>query len=341
MISRLGPGASAQVGCLHPRTVDEPMDQQYCILDDGSILTVHGYTHPPGLVVGELSYLPDASGPHLLLGMNYRKAYQRHGRGLPELKRPRVRAHTGMFFDCAHPFLAKSIVPIGRIDAVYTHTSVNDVGAVKLDRARAMARRFLGRLADHFDIGLTGSHALSTANDLPVELHDLDVVLRGTTHDAADAVAVLQERSERQEVERLWEHGKGWRIRLRTPTGIFCPFFVYREALESPLAALRSISDVAQSVTVKAVVVDNMHGGFLPTWVRCEVVESTNPVVQLGSQLPVLISHMRSRGDFAKGDTAMFHGAVIDIDTGTTRVRALSVIDGNESRLLTPTWSLR
>ncbi|GCB49040.1 hypothetical protein [Streptomyces sp. NL15-2K] len=321
-------------------------DQDYVLLKDGQILAVHGHSHPPGHLVGELAFVPSAVGDYTFFNSRYRKAYVMRGRGISEREREHVRFETGTCFDHAHPFSAKSLVPLAQVEL---HLS-----AAVDPRAEAAPGSFLQRYADaqlnelhrvlgdtmpDAPLGLTGSARLLLQDHSVRTMHDFDVLFTGGPDRVREIARRLAAHGEAHKEARLHEHGKGWRIRLRMRAGILCPFFRYADPADAPLAGLTGARTLLRDVTVSGRVIEDAHGAYLPTFlvIAPDRVSTALPG-ELAHRLPVLVSHMRDRGDFFVGDRGTFTGELCHLRTRRGDFIALSVVDGSDSRLDTPIW---
>jgi predicted nucleotidyltransferase len=318
-------------------------DQDYVMIDDGSILAVQGDLHPTDFIVGELAFVPDAGGSRPLRGARFSKAYAPHGRGLPEAARPRLRAPGDSVVHRADIYKHKSIV---RRSQVIEHipslpwpdrATVAPAAGEYMAAVRTVVEEWFAGDLTGIAWGLTGAVRLSTEEE--AVLHDLDVVFRADPGDIRRLVGSISRVAERDPSRRVREHGKEWRIRLRTPAGMLCAFFGYRDPRDTPLATLEAMETVADEVTVSGRIIDDLHNAVLPTLVIIEPEESDIPISgAAGRALPVIISHMRGRGEFFLGDRATFTGALVDVSDGTGTYRALSVVDGTSANLTTPPW---
>jgi hypothetical protein len=213
--------------------------------------------------------------------------------------------------------------------------SLDEYLRVNLAEARRILRHQLGGA----QIGLTGSLKLRARGRRLQEFHDIDLVF---TADLMTNLAIIGELSRITRSEksaRVYEHGKGWQIRVRSTTGLLCAFFAYQDPRDSPLHGLREIRTIRDELVIRGTVTDHVHNGYLPTILT---VNPRNAVKYLPiserSDLTVIISHLRGRGDFFEGDEGLFRGALVEIETGKSSFLALSVIDGDDSRILTPPW---
>jgi predicted nucleotidyltransferase len=321
-------------------------DQDYFLLRDGRIVAAHGWVHPPGFVVGELVFVPDDSGAYIFFGQRYRKAYVKNGRGLPESSRHRIRSKTGSFYDNAHLFSTKSIVRFDhvrrRIGTVWTPLGrpYPDEMVTYVQHNLAAAHDLLGPCLRNVRIGLTGSLSLGRQEGAFDAAHDVDIMFDGGLAQVASIATRLKELVAERKGLRVHEHGKGWRIRVTTSVGLLCSFFSYENVEESPMYGLQASNTIKDDVIVRGRVVDDTHNSYLPTLLTVEPMGSSHDLPIVATQeLVVVISHLRSRGDFFVGDIGEFRGSLIDIETNARSYIALSVVDGNSSVLLTPPWS--
>ncbi|MER6638679.1 hypothetical protein ACFV6B_21320 [Streptomyces microflavus] len=323
-------------------------DQDYVLLKDGRILAVHGHCHPPGHLVGELAFVPSTAGGYVLFGSRYRKAYVTDGRGMSERERELVRFPTGTCFDHAHPFSAKSIVPLSQIDLHLSAAVDPRTDTVPGSFLRRYAESHLAELARVLGdalpvgpLGLTGSARLLLGDPSVLSMHDYDVVFDVGPEAAVRITRRLVAHGRAHPEARLREHGKDWRIRLRTGAGILCPFFRYEDPADAPLTGLTAARTLLRNVTVSGRVVQDSHGAYLPTFlvIRPEQVSAALPG-EVSRRLPILVSHMRDRGDFHRGERGTFTGDLCHLSTGAGHLIALSVVDGADSRLDDPPWRL-
>ena len=326
-------------------------DQDYLVLDDGRIATVHGWHHPPDHVVAELTFAPDPAGSFELSTGRYSKAYLSDGRAVPDLQRPRIR-------DLDEPRLfgygqVKSIISTSRI------VNVLRCGDWPLERAishRSNHRRYieatwqsvlrlLGPEIEAVSACLTGSLMLQLAMPARVppnpsldqrDPHDLDVVFTGSVNAINRLARRMMDVAKSEPDRRVYEHGKGWTIRLQTDRGMLCSFFRYAVTDEIP----RQIAHarlVEAGFAAELEVTDIDHGLFTPSLLR---TVSRAPDLVGGRPLVVLISHLRSRGDFSEGSRGWFRGDLLDAATGehASGDLVLSVFDGDSSIPLDPPW---
>lgn len=321
-------------------------DQDYVLLKDGRILAVHGHCHPPEHLIGELAFVPYTAGDYEFFGARYRKAYVAGGRGMSEREREHIRSPTGTCFDHAHPFSAKSLVPRSQVElhlsaAVDPRTeTVSGSFLHKYAEAHiAELARILGNAMPMNALGLTGSARLLLKDCSVQSMHDYDVLFVGGPEPVGLVARRLSAYGQTHERARLHEHGKGWRIRLRTDAGVLCPFFRYPSPADAPLTGLTAAQTLLQAVTVSGCVVEDAHGAYLPTLLTIAPDRASVSLPgEFTRRLQVLISHMRDRGDFFIGDRGTFTGDLCHLSTAHGDLVVLSVVDGSDSSLDTPPW---
>ncbi|MGW2308711.1 hypothetical protein [Actinomadura luteofluorescens] len=322
-------------------------DQDYVLLKDGRLLTVHGDCHPPGHLVGEISFVPCVNGDYTFFRTGYRKAYVTGGRGMAERDRERARWETGTCFDHAHPFSTKSLVPLTEVErhlsAAVDPRSETVPGSFLHRYTEAHMRELRHLLGDALldaPLGLTGSARLLLQECSVRSLHDFDILFIGGPETVRTIARRLAAYGKARPEARLREHGKGWRIRLRTGAGILCPFFRYPEPSDSPLAGLTSVQTMIRDVTVRGRVIDDLHGAYLPTLIKVSPEWASEPLpVEASQHLLVLISHMRHRGDFLPGDRGTFTGELCHLSAHGGDLVTLSVVDGSDSRMDSSLWA--
>lgn len=319
-------------------------DQDYIVIADETILTVHGDVHPSDFFVGEITFVPDRSeGDRILLGRRYRKAHEVGGVTIREAFRPKLRDHGSTPFHSGHLFSAKSIVSCSRIvthiDSTSPRASV-DLGEAADRYVQATMAEVWRRFGDELEgisIGRTGSARLTS--DAGARLHDLDVVFRGSVSAIQNLVAAMASAARRDPAIRLVEHGKSWQIRLATPGGVLCSFFSYADPSQSPLYGLTKMETIIPDVVLEALVVEDAQNSFHPTFLRVKPRSwSTDVPSAARRDLLVMINHLRGRGDFFAGDIGVFRGALVDVSSGVGDFVALSVVDGHSCISVTPPW---
>lgn len=249
LVTSTSPAAEGMVGC--------PVDQDHLLLDDDTIVAVHGWHHPPGFVVGEVTYLPDDAGRQRLLGRNYRKAYVRDGLGLPEERRYRIRDATGSFFDDAQMFRAKSIIGVHRIKrylpcAEGIGQKTGQVAALEAVASTwRSARALLGGTVDNVGVAVTGSLNLVPEAEYGQRPNDVDLVFTGSTADISELVGAMSAATRTNSETRVYEYGKGWQIRIRADGWLLCSFFRYADRREVALRGLRNVRTRCDDVHVR------------------------------------------------------------------------------------------
>jgi hypothetical protein len=199
-------------------------------------------------------------------------------------------------------------------------------------------KRLLGTDLDEVDLGLTGTLRLSLEGNARNRIHDLDLVFTADLVGNLQIVHHLQNLAREQPSRRMFENGKGWQIRLTTKHGILCSFFRYREPSVAALAGLKNVHTLVPELSVTGQVLDDVHGGYLPTVLTIEVARERVHAAMGNSRLLVILNHIRARGDFSVGSIGYFRGALVEIETGTRSMTGLSVVDADNCRLLTPPW---
>jgi hypothetical protein len=197
----------------------------------------------------------------------------------------------------------------------------------------------LGAPVEAVEIGLTGSLALGLSEPSAPKVHDIDFVFTADLQSNANLVRHLSQMVNTNPNLRLREHGKGWQVRWRGRTALCCAFFMYQDPSAAPLADVLAMRTLIDNVTIVGRVIDDMHSAYVPSIVTIAPQDGVHELPQdAQSHLCVVMSHLRSRGDFARGALGAFTGSLVEIEARGATFLALSVVDGNSSRLLTPPW---
>lgn len=344
-----GPSALTDTSSRSGALSADVQDQDYVILKDGTIATVHGWYHPAGHVVAELAFVRDARGSLELSAGRYRKAYLRDGLAVPDIERLRIR-------DVEDPHLfgytqVKSVLATDRIERVVRcadwpvdESAKATLHADYIRETWRSTKDLLGADIEELEPCLTGSLVLQSAlppthppNGSPVtaDPHDLDVIFTGSVRVLDELLDRMSAVTLKQPERRLFEHGKGWQIRLKTDRGVLCSFFRYKDAAEVP-SPLSNIVLLKPGFVAECEITDSSHGLFTPSYLRAHVTSPSH----LGDRtLLIAISHLRSRGDFRRGSTGVFRGDLLEAKSSEGEsVLLLSVFDGDSSLSLKPPW---
>lgn len=302
----------------------------YVLLGDGALVSVHSYVDSDELIIGDVAFVQRADGCYQFPEGSYSKPYLDEGLGR-EVRVGGLRRSKGALARTALAscFPAKSFVEYSEIVGVVTTDEMARRVAAspfreEFDSVLDWVLQETGAARGAFNFSPTGSLGLGESRRCP---HDFDVVLRAPQATISEFVAALQNLSGRHAQVRIFEYNKSWRLRLRTPYGIFCPFFAPtdwdlesggQDVLSAGSRALTNASIVGTATDVK-----------LASITPSIITISAPP----HGEVTIVDFDLRARGDLAKGDLAAVRGLL--------SIGAKNVLFADSSggvRNLTPPW---
>jgi len=298
-------------------------DQDYCLLDDGSILAVHG-DQDDDAVFGDIAFVPDPGGPYRFRGSSYSKAYSQNQKGratlltsaIDALAVDRVRNPSNIRVSTAHVQ-----------EVLRTEDSLAEALSGSRGRILFQLMEFVAELVPAVSMegsfGLTGSVALDPHGTR--QPHDWDLVLTLPVEGLTDVCGALQQRARSQPGARVYEYGKGWLIRQWVHGELLCPFFRLAGGWHVQIHPAQT----ADTELVSGVVVQSGLSVLVPGFI--EVDAPSGPV-------EVLLMGLRYRGDFARGDRVSFVGEWRQASINGSRRKAFVVFDETQRPLQDPPW---
>lgn len=322
-------------------------DAEFFIRSDGIIVNTEGWFHPPGLLIGEVIYVPDENGDRDIFGTKYKKVTLKTETydAIPYPERGRILRQYDSALDQSsiNPFFAKykQIFPRSEFVAYFPSSQTMIKVLEKLAGPDDNLYRDLENLEMLFGISLQDMHVGFTGSALLGNFrnsHDLDLVFNGTLEqniEMAKKIATLVKKDPRR---RVLEGGKGWNIRFYNDNGtLICCFFGYRKPEEAPLVDF-SMEILEQQVQINGVVVNDTHSIYTPSVIDLAHVTASNGLKNIPSSLKLIIYHTASRGECFAGDTVKATGAFVEVKTPESTQKAICVIEREGVRNLTPTW---
>lgn len=310
-------------------------DQDYCLLEDGRILSLHGSDQSEEYLFGEVAFVPDVGGEYEFFGQRYVKPYQDHGQGRRATNRGTIRDPEALMrLPVGELFVNKSVVNPQRVQE---HFRSEDLLARSLSGQNSrmilnminwLENEVLGPgLREDLTYGLTGSLALAGSSKVK-NPHDIDLVIRAGLPQVQRITERLQDASERDVNLRVFEYGKSWRMRLRTPFGLLCPFLSVTGGLY-PLGNFAFKALVDDDFEIVGTVVDASKGGLTPSLLFVEAGDTVILAVD---------PDLRCRGDFRDGDRGQFRGTRVLAEWGGDEHDVLVISDSRRVRNATPPW---
>ncbi|MCH5644438.1 hypothetical protein [Gordonia sp. ABSL49_1] len=316
-------------------------DQDYVLLDDGRILSVHGtqVVRESDPIVGEIAFIPDRLGTYQVNGTTYSKPYfvANGTRKLSTDGRTTANplpAHLGYLLSYKSTVTKERIIKIWRTEEMLaTGLAGNNGSTIRavIEEAKALIPALR-----ECRIGLTGSGGLACQNGGRV-LHDVDLTIHALTDEGSAAVTEQLQRLLTARPEyRIYEYGKDWRLRYRTPSGILCPF-ISSAASESVVGALPWTGGElhgAEMLDVNGVVVDATRSAHTPVQLIIRSMDNTKSLYYL------YCYDLRARAEFAVGERGRFKGMGLrsTIATEAGGCTPLLVAEASHMINLTPPW---
>lgn len=306
-------------------------DQDYCILANGDVFSVHGDIQRGGILVGEMAYVIDDGGPYVIRGRRYRKPYLDVGSGHIVDNNGHVQTTDSPSHDFRRFFDNKSTIEVARVvehlsTADLLEHALNGEHANELGKIIANMQAMLP-LPTSVNVALTGSLGVVDYGTMPSP-HDFDITLRMTNViELENVVSHLQSIPTKTSKYRLWEYGKYWRIRILTDCGILCPFFSVNEGNSRLIDA----SDDSQAVvSYVGMVINASRTATLPIELVIRLDDGSDDLI-------ILSYDLRLRGEFALGDRGWFRGVVREL-RGDLVGRSLFLQNATDCGLLNDPW---
>ncbi len=295
---------------------DRVKDSIYFLRRDGCFVFSHGYYHPtPGEFIGKIIYYPCETGDSEIWGRRYQamhkawvdgkhvailndaqliKQYEVDPSLDPSRPRPQVADYLLEFplsdfrgyFD---PFRSLKLC-----EEMYP-----DLVSGWAEQSAELLEFPLSKL------GVTGSLAYGRIEEADM---DFDVIFMGSLSEnlrVRDRLHRLSQEPER----RVFEFGRYWPLRIYHQGFLLCPFFVYENWDDVPLAGA-DITVVEPDVTVTGTVVDDSHNSYVPF-----VLELGEVVLEgkARENVQLICYDGSARGEYWKKDRLRARGRLLEI----------------------------
>lgn len=329
----------------------ELRDAEFLLRKDGLIVNIEGWHHPPGLLIGEVLYVPDEEGDKNILGLSYRKVTLIKGTHevVPYDKRAGVLRAIDPELDQVetNPYFAryKQIFPLVDFIAHFPSKRALKVALTEfvkpgdqIIRDLENLRSLLGISTEEIALGFTGAPLLGNIRGY----HDLDIVFMGSLEQNRALANKMREILLFEKERRLFEGGKSWTIRFFSDyQSLMCTFFGYRDREDAPLRNFE-MEVLQEKVCVEGTVKDDSHAIYTPSILQLGDISLTTPgakIIPLEiNELPLIIYHTASRGECFTGDRVKGNGALVRILKKDKEYLAVCVIEREGVRNLTPPW---
>jgi hypothetical protein len=306
---------------------DEIRDATFFLRNDGLLAFSEGYYHPPGRLIGNMIYIPDANGNKSFFGVPYASIIKRYGKEEDEWVTFKEQLEIYRRVD---PSTQKGKPLFAENKCVF---DIEDfIGHVPPRRSLQMVRerspeidRVIRNVAELFDvdpamIGCTGSMAFGNI----AEAHDFDLIFYGSAAEMRGIVSKIYELV-KDPKRQVFEMGMLWAIRFYDDGGnMICPFFSYTNPEEIPLRGFE-LDLIQDDVEATVTIADDTHTGFMPTYLPL-----TETRIGGGTALrdPVLvIYHGGKRGEYRRGDRVKARGHLTRMKTPGRIFDAILVTD--------------
>lgn len=303
-------------------------DSLYFLRRDGCFVFSHGYYHPrPGYFIGKIIYYPKAGSDSYIWGRPYQamhkawidgehvaimndvqivKQYEVDPSLDPNAPRPLVADYTLEF-------------PLDDFLGYFDPTS-------SLDLCREMYPELVESWAVQTaelmkfpleQMGVTGSLAYGKVEEKDM---DFDVIFMGSLEQNLRVRNELHRYSEEPD-RKVFEFGRYWPIRIYHNGFLLCPFFVYQNWDDVPLAEAE-VSLLNPDVTVTGTIADDSHNAYLP------IVLELKDVLLDGKErenLKMICYDGSIRGEYWAGERIRVEGRLLKIADRRGEYEAVAV----------------
>jgi predicted nucleotidyltransferase len=291
-------------------------DSLYFLREDGCFVFSHGYYHPtPGYFIGKIIYYPLAEGDADIWGRRYQamhkawidgehvaimndvqivKQYEVDPSLDPDKPRPLVADYT-------LEFPLKDFV--GYFDPARSLELCREMYPETVKPWAAQAAELMQFPPDK--MGVTGSLAYGKIEEADM---DFDVIFMGNLEENL-LVRDQLHRSSEEPARKVFEFGRYWPIRIYHNGFLLCPFFVYENWEDVPLAQAE-VSVIERDVTVSGTIVDDTHNAYLPI-----ILELKDAILngKARDNLRVICYDGSIRGEYWEGERIWLEGRLLRI----------------------------
>lgn len=327
----------------------EIRDADFLLRNDGLIVNVEGWFHPPEHIIGEVLYMPSGNGEKKFFGQSYTKAtlYPQSYNPVPYNKRGDVLKAFDSSLDqrMTNPYFAKYKQILKKKEFV-AHLSGEQALEVMLGNPTSKTGSFFRDLENlrslvnfpaDMRLGLTGAPLLGKISSY----HDVDVVFIGSLEQNLTIAKSMKQLAVSEPSRRLFEGGKAWSIRFFNDyQSIMCCFFAYLKPEDAPLRQF-SMKVIAEQVVIEGTVIDDTHTIYTPTLLalsEIKVLVGGHQISDLSKDIPIIIYHTAARGDCFCGDRVKASGALVSVNAEGKEFEAICVIERDGVVNLTPPW---
>lgn len=303
-------------------------DSLYFLRKDGCFVFSHGYYHPtPGSFIGKIIYYPLADGDSDIWGRSYKAMHKAWIDGKHVAIRNDVQIVKQYEID-------PSLDPNKKRPLVANYTvefSLSDfLGYFDPARSLELCREMYPDLVIPWSeqsaelmnfpidkMGVTGSLAYGRIEE---EDMDFDVIFMGNPDENLKVRNKLHRFSQKPEC-RVFEFGRYWPIRIMHNGFLLCPFFVYENWDDVPLAEAE-VKLIREDVDVSGTIIDDSNNSYLPI-----ILELGEAVVdgKKRDSLRLICYDGSVRGEYWNGERIRMKGRLLNIKDRYGEYEAVAV----------------
>lgn len=303
-------------------------DSLYFLRKDGCFVFSHGYYHPtPGYFIGKIIYYPIETGDSDIWGRRYQAMHKAWVNGEhvaimndvqivkqyevdhsldPDKHRPLVADYTLEF-------------PLSDFLGYFDPSRSLDLcEEMYPDLVIPWAEQSAGLMKFPIDkLGVTGSLAYGKIEETDM---DFDVIFMGNLEENLRVRDRLH-RFSREPDRRVFEFGRFWPIRIYHSGFLLCPFFVYENWDDVPLAEAE-VKVIRDDVVVTGTIIDDSHNAYLP------IVLELGEVILDGKErenLRFICYDGSVRGEYWEGERIRMNGRLLRITDHRGSYEAVAV----------------
>ncbi len=291
-------------------------DSLYFLRKDGCFVFSHGYYHPtPGSFIGKIIYYPLAEGDSAIWGRPYQAMHKvwidgEHVAIMNDVQIVKqYEVDPNLDPDQPRPLVADYTLEFPLDDFIGYFDPAHSL-AICREMYPETVKVWSDQTAEFMDIplermGVTGSLAYGKIEEADM---DFDVIFTGDMEQNQRIRNKLHQLSSEPE-RRVFEFGRYWPIRIMHRGFLLCPFFVYRNWEDVPLAEA-DVSVLEPKVKVTGTISDDTHNAYLPIILQLEDVVLNG---QPRSGLKTICYDGSIRGEYWSGDHVSLEGRLLKI----------------------------
>ena len=303
-------------------------DSLYFLRKDGCFVFSHGYYHPtPGSFIGKIIYYPLAEGDSNIWGRRYQAMHKAwiDGKHVAIMNDVQIvkqyEVDPTLDPDKQRPLVADYTLEFPLSDFL---------GYFDPSRSLELCREMYPDLVIPWSeqsaelmnfpiekIGVTGSLAYGKVEE---EDMDFDVIFMGAPAENIKVRNKLHRLSQVKEC-RVFEFGRYWPIRIMHNGFLLCPFFVYENWDDVPLAEAE-VKVIKEDITVTGTIIDDSNNSYLP------IILELGDVILDGKErdsLRFICYDGSIRGEYWKGEQLRMNGRLLKIKDHRGEYEAVAI----------------